>query len=170
MTPKALVRWGASSAVLAGLLNPLVDFLSPGSDSAFQWAYFVGGVALQFALIGIYAIQVKETGITGFLGFILAFIGRAYFSVPTAAIGGIDGTVPLGLLYTLGLVLLAVGSLKAGKLPRWVPTIWIVAVIIGLTGAFLPSGEALSSRLGALVLGLGFIGAGLSLWARKLAA
>lgn len=116
------------------------------------------------ALIGIYAIQVEESGVAGFLGFVMATAGRAYFSVPGAVIGGVDGTVPLGLLYLLGLILVSVGTLKSRKLPSWVPAMWLAAVVVGLGGALLPSLELVLLRLGAIVLGLGFVGAGFALW------
>lgn len=161
--PTAL-RWSALAAIAGGMINPLVDVLSPARGSPLEWGYFIGGLAIQLALIGIYAIQVEESGGAGFLGFVMATAGRAYFSVPGAVIGGVDGTVPLGLLYMLGLILVSVGTLKSRKLPSWVPAMWLAAVVVGLAGALLPSLELVLLRLGAIVLGLGFVGAGFALW------
>ncbi len=76
-----------------------------------------------FALMGIYAFQVQESGVIGLLGFLLAIMGNAYFIGPQGSIAGVDGTIVYGSLYALGLLLLAAGSLKARKLPRWVPVV-----------------------------------------------
>jgi hypothetical protein len=45
---------------------------------------------------------------------------------------------------------------------------WIVAVVIGLPGAFVPS-LAVSFLLGSIAFGIGFIGAGYTLWTSKAA-
>ena len=170
MTAHSLFRLSAIAAIFAGVLNPLVDLIAPSDNSWLQWGYFLGGVALQLALVGIYAIQARETGILGLLGFVFAFVGRAYFSVPTEDVGGIDGTAPLGLIYTIGFICLALASLSARKIPRLAPLLWLIAVIFGLTGAIIPAAEAALLNLGAISLGLGFIATGYSLWTRNLAA
>jgi hypothetical protein len=163
MNGRKAIRLCGVAAIVGGFVNPLVDALNPSSGSPLEWGYFVGGLAIQFALIGIYAIQVEESGLPGLLGFVTATVGRAYFLVPGASIGGMDATAPLGGLYALGLILLAVGCLKARRLPRWVPSAWVAAVLIGVPGAAMPSIESLSSQLGAIAIGLGFIGAGYTL-------
>jgi hypothetical protein len=69
-----------------------------------------------------------------------------------------------GAIYALGLIVLGIGALKAGKFPRWVPILWIVAPLVGAPGFFSESISNLFFILGAIVYGLGLIGAGYTLW------
>ena len=94
----------------------------------------------------------------------MAAVGRAYLSVPAASIGGVDATEPLGLVYALGVIPLAIGSPRARKLPGWVPLAWLASVAVALGGIFVPAFEVLALHLGAVILGAGFVGAGYALW------
>ena len=164
MKTHRLIRWSGLAAIAGGVLNAVVSFAAPAVGSPLEWGFFLGGIANQFGLIGIYAFQVEGSGAMGLLGFLLAMVGNAYFTGGEPSIGGVDSTAVFGSIFALGLLLLAVGTLKAGKLPRWAPVMWILAVLVGLPGAFVASLESLSFQLGAVAFGLGFIGAGYGLW------
>jgi len=71
-----------------------------------------------------------------------------------------------GSLYSLGLILLAIGSLRALKFPRWVPILWILTILLGFPGFFIESLEAAAFVAGAVALGLAFIGAGYTMWSQ----
>ena len=64
--------------------------------------------------------------------------------------------------------MLAIGFWIAGKLPRWVPALWILSSLLGMLGLLL--GEGAGSRSNNLIIlagiayGLGFISAGYTLW------
>lgn len=166
MKTHRLIRWSGLAAIVGGVMNAIVSIVTPAAGSPLEWGFFLGGIANQFGLIGIYAFQVEGSGAMGLVGFLLAMVGNAYFTGGEASIGGVDGTAVFGSLFALGLLLLAASTLKAGKLPRWAPVMWIVAVLVGLPGAFVESLETLSFQLGAVAFGLGFIGAGYGLWSR----
>lgn len=172
MTRSELIRWDGLIAILAGVLVLVVTFLPqelrfPGlleaTDPA-RWLYWAVGLATAFALIGIYAIQVEESGMWGLLGFVLATVGNALFfaeNVPELA----------GAIMAPGMVLLGIGSWKAGKLPRWVPGLWFAAVVIGVPGAFLGDANLMHTLnvIGGIPFALGFAGAGYMLWSKQVA-
>ncbi|MFQ5943831.1 MAG: hypothetical protein ACE5JF_09780 [Anaerolineales bacterium] len=164
MTISNLVRWSGIAAIVGGAGNILASIVSPELGSPLEWVFIIAGVATMFALIGIYAFQVEESGWSGFLGFVLAMTGNAFFVGASGSIAGLDAELLGGTFYALGLILLAVGFWRAGKLPRWVPALWILATVVGVPGFFLEGFMALSFTLGAVFFGLGFIGSGYTLW------
>lgn len=169
MKTETLIRWSGVAAVIAGIVGAAASFVTPEAGSPLEWVFFLGWIATLFAFMGIYAHQAESIGSSGSLGFVLAFVGTAYFLAGEPLLGGMDAAALLalfGLVYSVGLVLLAVGTLRARKLPRWVPILWIVAVAVGLPGAFVPSIAALAYQLGAVASGLAFVGAGYTLWSR----
>lgn len=169
MNTESLIRWSGLAAIIAGIVGAAASFVTPEAGSPLEWVFFLGWIATLFGFVGIYAHQAEGSGSLGSLGFVLSVVGTAYFLAGEPSLGGMEATVLLALfgsVYSLGLVLLAVGTLKARKLPRWVPILWIVAVAVGLPGAFVTSLSALAYRLGAVASGLGFLGAGYSLWSR----
>ncbi len=153
MTTANLIRWSGLAAILGGLLFIVWPFLPSGSSA---WVQATRTLAILFALIGLYAFQVEESGLWGFLGFVAAFIGNVL---------EMAGETPLSAsIYTVGLILFAIGSWIANKLPRWVPVLWILAPLIGMPGFLLESLSDLLFTGAGIVLGVGFIGAGYTLW------
>jgi hypothetical protein len=75
-----------------------------------------------------------------------------------------------GGLYALGLILLAVGSLKAGVFSRWVAWLWIASVVIGIPGFAVQSLMAVFFAAGGLAIGAAFVLAGYELWSRGVTA
>lgn len=164
MSRSDLIRWSGIAAILGGVLNVLNSAFESALGSQAAWGFVIGGVATQFALIGIYVIQNRESGAWGLLGFILALTGNALFIGPGGTMGGIDASLLAGSIYALGLILLAVGSLRAGKLPRAVPILWLLAVVIGLPAFFIEGFDVVGYVGGAVLFGAGFVWAGYSLW------
>lgn len=156
MTTANLIRWSGLAAILGGLLFIVGALLLPDTSPLVAWNQPVRTVAILFALIGLYAFQVEESGLWGFLGFGAAFIGNVL---------EMAGETPLSAsIYTVGLILLAIGSWMAHKLPRWVPVFWILAPLIGMPGFLFESLSDLLFTGAGIVLGLSFIGAGYTLW------
>lgn len=155
MTTSNLIRWSGLAAILGGLLFIVGSFLPSGSP-AIAWNQATRTLAILFALIGLYAFQVEESGLWGFLGFVAAFIGNVL---------EMAGETPLSAsIYTVGLILFAIGSWIANKLPRWVPVLWILTPLIGMPGFLLESLRDLLFTGSGIVLGVSFIGAGYRLW------
>lgn len=160
MNSANLVRWSGIAAILAGLLGIAVSFFDENTPSVFAWVYIISNLLTILALIGIYLYQKDEAGLLGLIGFGVAMLGNLMLFI--------EGLYMVaGAVYAIGLIVLGIGALKAGKFPRWVPILWIVAPLIGSPGFFSESLTNLFFFLGAVVYGLGFIGAGYILWTRS---
>ena len=72
-----------------------------------------------------------------------------------------------GGVYALGLLLLAVGSWRAGKLARWIPGLWLLAIVVAVPAIFAESLQVVSYTLGGVLFGLGFVVAGYWLWSGR---
>jgi hypothetical protein len=137
MTISNLIRWSGLVAILAGLSSVAASFLQQ------DWVLLVNGLLL--------------------LGFLLASIGNAL----VIGAPGDDPGIVAGSSYALGLILLGIGSWRAAKFPRWVPVLWLFAVLIGFPGFFIESLMETLFLVGQIALGLGFIAAGYALWSQK---
>jgi hypothetical protein len=193
-----LIRWGGLLLVVSGLLlafgmvfHPPV---TPAGLSTNMWvvahvAIFVGMLFSILGLICLYGRQVKETGILGFIGFIMAFIaissfmGVVYFEAflsPVLAadmpgfaeehgsgikLGALTFILPLtGLTFILGHAVFGVAIIRAGILPKWAAGLAIIgSVPVGLT----PVVPLLVAKTGAVVFGLGYVWLGYALWSEK---
>ncbi len=172
MSSTTLIKWCGIAAIVAGagtLLLSAASPLGPGEGSPVTWGFLLTGLATQFGLIGIYAVQIRESGWPGLIGFVLALSGNAFFIAPESSIGGVNTGQLGGGIYALGLLLLAVGTWRAGKLPRWIPALWLLAIVVGLPAFFAEGLQAVAFLLGGVLFGAGFIGAGYWLWSGKTA-
>lgn len=151
-----LIRWSGLVAIVSALLT----FVSSFSNVSGMF----GALTAVFAFIGIYAFQIEESGVIGFLGFLLAITGNIFLAGESAQLGGVPYWLVGISLAALGYILLAIGTLFAGKLPRWEPWLWIAAIVVGLPSLFVPSLETILGILGAVASGLGLAGAGYFLW------
>lgn len=176
LSPAALARWSGLLAIAAGAYMVLLPFVHPsdavGVRSA-AWVpvhlgYFAALIAVQLALVGIFARQLERAGRLGLIGFLTAFVGTAMMLLEGRehlfAHDFGQGT-PVGLwqlilasfLFSVGYVLLGVAIVRAGVLPRG-------------AGALLAAGGpvvAFSPPIGlfaVLVVGHALFGAGLA-WA-----
>ena len=131
-----------------------------------NWLGSLGMVLLVYGLMGIYAVQVEESGLPGFLGFMLLVAG-SIFLVGQGELAGVAFWLLGSLLSAGGLLLLAAGTLKSRKFPRWVAWLWIAAVVVGLPAAFVGSLIGVLGVLGSVAAGLGMATAGYVLWSRS---
>jgi len=99
----------------------------------------------------------------GFIGFLLALIGTAIIAGPDGKIGSMDMYVTGSLMISVGLSLLAIGTWKADRLPRIVPVLWVLSMVVGV-GGFLLGGPAVTFVIAGLAFGLAFIVAGVRIW------
>jgi hypothetical protein len=151
--------------MLAGALRVAATFLPQATSTSIglEWLYLVIDIALAFSLVGIYAYQRAESGLLGFIGFVIALAGTESIGGPDGNIGAVDVYRAGAALIGIGMLVFAAGSLKAAKLPRYVPALWIASTVIGLA-SFAGVGGALPFQLAGIAFGLGFAGAGLHLW------
>jgi hypothetical protein len=165
MTVALLLRLAGCAAMVAGALRVAATFLpqATSTSTGLEWLYLVIDIAIAFALVGIYAYQHTESGVLGFIGFVLALAGTESIGGPDGNIGDVDVYRAGAALIGIGMLILAAGSVKAAKLPRYVPVLWIASTVIGL-GSFAGIGGALPFQMAGIAFGLGFVGAGLHLW------
>jgi hypothetical protein len=160
MTARKLIRWSGVPSVLAGLWTVAIAFVPEGSPQS--WVYALGTILMIFTVFGVYGAQIEESGIWGLAGFIGVVVGEVLFMTQASP------QDPLGLLagslYALGLLALAIGTLRAGVFSKRAPILWLAAIVIGLPGYAIASLEGLLVTLASLAFGLGFILIGLELW------
>lgn len=165
-------------------------------------SHLIGGIAsilILLGLAGFYARQSEKVGFLGLIGFLLSFVGFTvsagaliFFSViliPFLAAQGMDALVdPQGPLFSssafqltvklgagsllLGMLLLAVATLRAKIVPRWGAWLVILSVPLGIIAVTLifSVGTAIQGIVQALPgmsLGVGLVGWGLALWSDK---
>ena len=158
-----LIRWGGLAAILAGLLRGIASFTPTTASVGLRIFYFAIDMLLLLAALGVYTFQKQETGRWGFVGILLALIGgilllghdvvnALVFLYPVAA-----------FLFAVGISVLAIRSWKAGTLPRWVSALLIASTLLGVLGFFVKGFDILFVISG-VVFGIGFIGAGFTVW------
>jgi hypothetical protein len=170
MSSSQLFRLSGLATILGGVLLPLswvLRFLAGVQRPVSGTLEFVGTILLVFGFIGVYGFQHRETGVLGFLGFVLFTIsnclalGECWLQdgTPTGVAAVLAPLV--GITMLLGLIMLGIASWKVEKLPRWVPVLWV------LGGVLIVPGFAVQQMLvviGGLIQGAGFVGAGVVLW------
>lgn len=164
MDKSDIFRLGGLAAILAGVWTAASSFVSFG-DEGLAWLFFAGTVLSMFALFTVFAAQAEPSGAWGLGGFALASVGNILFLGETT--WGEAMTVVAGTIYALGLVLLAVGTLRGGVFSRWVGWLWIGAVLVGLPAFAVPALTAAGFMLGGLAFGAAFVLAGYQLWAGR---
>jgi len=113
-----------------------------------HWIMYIGDILLVFALTGLYAIQARQSGLLGLLGYVLSAFGWMVLSVAAflilAEVSGLENahdafmfmyfdlSLYLPALYAalLGMVLLGLATAYAGVLPRYAGILLTVAAIV----------------------------------------
>lgn len=157
-----LIRLGGLAAIIAGILRG-INSLLPSSTPivAIALLYLLTDIFILFGMIGLYGFQYKESGLWGGFGFLGAIAGIGV--IRYGAISGANLYSVGALIFTGGLILFAVGSWLANKLPRWVPAFWVLSTIVGICGYFVP-GLNLFFVISGVIFGIGFTGAGIKVW------
>ncbi|MFN2160212.1 MAG: hypothetical protein ACK2TW_09700 [Anaerolineales bacterium] len=170
VSKKDLFWLSGAASILAGILTVIGSLIaSSGGNGSLTWIFGLGNIFTLFALIGIYGVQVGKSGWWGLIGFVLASTGNLLL------VGGEEQTlagmnfVLLGSSFSsLGLILLAIGSLRSRAFPRLAPFLWILAPLVGIPGMIAGGLANLFVTLAGVIFGLGFIAAGYYLFTRNL--
>lgn len=164
MSSVNLIRLGGLAAILGGTLRVINSFVPSDTPSmVLEILYLLTDIFILFGIMGLYGFQHQESGLWGFFGFLLATIGTGIIIGPDGAIAGFN-MYPVGsLILAGGLTLLAIGSWIAHKLPRWLPSFWVLSTIVGFIGYFTP-GLQLLFIVSGVIFGVGFAGAGIEIW------
>ena len=170
MSTSNLFRWSGLATILGGVLLPMswilrfiFGVLRPVSGTV----EFVGTILLVFGFMGVYGFQHKETGVLGFLGFLLTTtsnclaLGECWLQNGESTGAALVLAPLVGITMLLGFLLLGIGSWKANKLPRWTPVLWVLGGMLIIPGfAF----QQILVVIGGVIQGAGIIGAGIKLW------
>lgn len=153
------IHWSGLAAIIAGVFTLFATLLENNPPSYMGVIYLVSSLSLLIALVGMYSYQREEAGLLALLGTITVIVGNLLF--------GSDSTIQLAnMLYGLGIMLVAVATLRAAKFPRWVPILWLLAIVVGIPGSFLTNLQNILYLFGAVFFALGFVGAGYHLWTK----
>jgi hypothetical protein len=209
MTARTLLCWSGLAAISAGMLEALFAvldfFLFPPSQPFIQtsslsfsqqaatdaWVIeqvvnWVAKVFLLWALVGLYSRQAKETGVLGFIAFLLAFVGITlvfgtiwgFFllapDLARAAPAFLDSSpTPFSLLgffgfllpfplALLGFLLFGVASLRAKVFPRWAAVLFILFPLLFVVKGFIPL-----PSIADIAFGVGLVWMGATLWVEQ---
>lgn len=146
--------------MLAGALRCAATFIpTSGILADVEWLYLVIDILLLFGVMGVYFYQAAESGLFGLAGFVLAVIGIESIGGPDGMIGTVDVYSTGSSIIGIGMLLLGIGSLAAGKLPRYVPVLWMLSTGVGAAAMFAKTSE-FTFPIAGVLFGLGFVGAG----------
>ena len=172
MSTSSLFRWSGMATILGGVLLPtswILRFLFAVQRPVTGTIEFVGTILLVFGFMGVYAVQHKQAGVLGFLGFLLVIVhkcsalGECWLQDGGELTGAAVVLGPLvGATMLLGFILLGLGSWKANRLPRWTPVLWVIGGLLIVPGFVV---QPLLVVIGGVIQGTGFVGAGAKLWA-----
>ena len=151
------IRLSGLVAILAAILNVLSGMPDQVPESALTWVRRAADIAALIALIGIYLYQREVMGALGSIALGLALIAILMLIFHVKYEQSI-------IIYAAGLFLLAIATLRADTFPRWVPSMWIIAPLLGIPGLFIPNLQTILTLLATGSFALGFIGFGYHLF------
>ena len=164
MSKSAALRLSGLAAMAGGIL--MIPAGIAWAYPAWSWVSVIGWILLTFGLMGTYSYQVDESGLPAFLGFI-AMVAGIPFMVGQGRLAGLDYYALGATLSAVGIILLAIGTLRGGRFPRWTAWVWFATIAVGVPAMFLAGPLAMAiGLLASAGLGLGFVGTGCTLWTR----
>ena len=165
-----LYRWAGITGLVVGVLNVIVEFLPAPIGAPLELLTNILGLAV---LTALYLRQRSESGILGWVGYVMQFFGMALvigflFSEAfvlselnneqrAAALAGAAGVVTvIGLAFTTaGAILFGISSLRAGVFHKWAALLLMLGFVIAPLGA---ATSAIVKTVGELILSAGLIG------------
>jgi hypothetical protein len=136
-----------------------------------RWLAVPAHILLLLGLVAVYLVQAHRGGAWGLGGFLLAFTGFAVFI--GYVIGGWTAAIPEprlgpvgGMMWLVGLLILAIVSWQSSVLPRWAGVLWFAGALA--YASTVPAGPQdeprVVSLLGALIFAAGFAIAGFGMF------
>ncbi|HEV8194122.1 MAG TPA: hypothetical protein VGP82_21960 [Ktedonobacterales bacterium] len=164
MYRQALIRWAGVAAIAGGTLRGVTVLLPATQTLAIHLTYLTVDLLLLLAVVGLFVFQRERAGVWGAIGALLAVLGAGLLIIddlfsPTFALYPLAAVV-----FAFGLGVLALGAWRAQTLPRWIPAIWLAAVVGGALGLGVAALQLLFVLAG-LLIAVGFVGVGLYLFA-----
>jgi len=170
MSSSSLFRLSGLAAILGGVLLPtswILRFVFGVSRPYTGTVEFIATILLVFGFMGVYGFQHEQSGVLGFLGFLLIIIhnclalGECWLQNGELS-GAATVLAPLvGVTMLLGFILLGIGSWQARKLPRWAVVLWVIGGLLIVPGFVV---QPLLVVFGGVIQGIGVVAAGAILW------
>ena len=173
MSTSNLFRWSGLATIAGGVLLPtswILRFVFDVPRPYTGTVEFIATILLVFGFMGLYGFQHEQSGVLGFLGFVLLIVhsccalGECWLQNGELT-GAAAVLAPIvGITMLLGFILLGIGSWQANKLPRWAVVLWVIG------GALIVPGFAFQPILvviGGIIQGIGVVAAGGKLWMGK---
>ncbi|AOP33600.1 hypothetical protein A0128_06905 [Leptospira tipperaryensis] len=163
MRKEFLVRLGAYSAVMAGILRCFASFAGEFLSGFYlEILYSATDICILFAVLGFYFRYYEGLKRLAWIGFVFCMIGIGLLIGPDESASGWN-VYPYGAgILSFGLILIGIDSWKWNILAKWIPSFWMLSVLLGSVGFLLSGGTWLFAIAGVL-FGIGFIGMGFSL-------
>jgi len=173
MSSLKLFRWSGLATILGGVLLPtswVLRFVFNISRPYTGTVEFIATILLVFGIMGLYGFQHVQSGIWGFLGFVLLIIhnccalGESWLQ--NGEVTGVAAVLApiVGITMLLGFILLGIGSWQANKLPRWAIMLWVIGGALIVPGFVV---QPMLVVLGGIIQGIGVVAAGVTLWRGK---
>lgn len=153
-------------AIIAGILDIFNGLLLlPNGSVQNEWVYVFTDFAILMMLVGLLGLTLTKLGPIGLLGWFLCFFGFAFITGPSATVGNVEAYVIGTSVIGIGFLLLAVGFWRISWIPRSVPILLILTVMISVMGIEI---EWLGQRivLSNVLLGFALLELGLTLTLR----
>ncbi|MFQ5942278.1 MAG: hypothetical protein ACE5JF_01870 [Anaerolineales bacterium] len=172
MSRYELTRWSGLAGLVSGLLIIAGAIALQFTEPIVTGTLFASGhILLFFLLSGVYSVQYSATGYVGLLGYVIATVGNALLIAAAASfmlsrVEIAEEIFPVaspvtGILFAIGLLLLALSNSRVRALPSWPGWLMFVGIALDQILVRLP-GDLPQLALAAptLLLGLGVAGFG----------
>jgi hypothetical protein len=169
MSSSNLFRWSGLATILGGVLLPMswiLRYVVGVQRSVSGTVEFIASILLVFGFMGVYGFQHEESGILGFLGFVMIIIhsccalGECWLQNGELTSAAVVLAPLVGITMLLGFILLGIGSWKANKLPRWTAVLWVIGGALIVPGFLI---QPMLVVIGGVIQGAGIVGAGIKL-------
>lgn len=172
-----LTRWSGFAGLVSGLLISAGAVSIPFFEPVVSGTLFVTGhMLLFFLLTGVYATHYSRTGVLGLLGYVLSTIGNSLFvtiQITSSFVmsriesAGVEppsfpaAILATGILFSLGLLLLAIANTRVRALPAWPGWLMFAGMTLNLVlPRLLNDAPELIFSIPPILLGLGIAGFG----------
>ena len=184
MIAQKLIHWSGLLSIAAAVLLTLFGLLRMGGPNLLSWVTsFLFCVFFVFAVIGLYAARVEQSGWLGLVAFVLSTLGAMVMStgnlLSIAEFSGVreaqavetfySTTMPFSNIVPLcsfgGQLLFGIATLHAGVFPPWAGILLSVGAVVAPLGFFvLPP---LVLLLGIILLATALAWMGWALWSKR---
>ena len=156
---------GSTLFVAAWATSTLLGDPSVKDVELSRWLAVPAHVLLLIGLVAVYLVQADRAGVWGLAGFLLAFSGFAIFI--GYVVGGWTAAIPEprlgpvgGIMWLVGLLILAIVTWQSGVMSRWAGVLWFSGALV--YASTVPTGPQDDPHVGSL-LGAVLIAAGLAM-------